>query len=59
MDLGQHAVFILGAYAFTAIVIAALIVGIVLDTHNQKRRLAALETQGIGRRFRQTSAQNS
>ena len=42
MDLGSHAGFILGAYGFTAFVIAALILNAVRDDREQKRALAAL-----------------
>lgn len=54
-DLGPHAVFILSAYGFALIVIAALIIGIAIDTRTQKRRLAALEARGIGRRSRHSA----
>ncbi|GEO98097.1 hypothetical protein GCM10007887_17180 [Methylobacterium haplocladii] len=40
MDLGPHAGFIVGAYAFTALVIGGLIVGALLDQRAQKRALA-------------------
>lgn len=51
MDLGPHAGFILGAYAFTALVIGGLIVSALLDQRAQKRSLATLQGEsGDGRR---------
>ncbi|RVU20668.1 heme exporter protein CcmD [Methylobacterium oryzihabitans] len=43
MDLGPHAAFILGAYAFTALVVAGLIGHALLDHRAQRRALAALQ----------------
>ena len=43
MDLGPHADFILGAYAFTALVIAGLIWHAVRDRRAQTRALTALQ----------------
>lgn len=54
-SLGPHAVFIIAAYVFTFAVIAALVIGIVVDTRAQKRRLAALEARGVGRRSARSS----
>ena len=47
--LGPHAGFILGAYGFTALVIAGLIANALRDNRAQKRALAALqgETRGV------------
>lgn len=42
MDLGPHAGFIWGAYAFTALVLAALILNAVRDRRVQRRALQAL-----------------
>ncbi|GLS44897.1 heme exporter protein CcmD [Methylobacterium brachythecii] len=42
MDLGSHAGFIVGAYAFTALVIGGLVIGALLDQRAQKRALTAL-----------------
>lgn len=50
LDLGPHAVFIVAAYSGVAIVIAALIAWVAWSSANAKRRLAALEAQGIRRR---------
>jgi heme exporter protein D len=50
LDLGPHAVFIVTAYAGVAVVTAALIAWVALGSANVKRRLAALEAQGIRRR---------
>jgi len=46
MDLGTHAGFILGAYGFTALVIAGLILALWRDTRAQKRALAELQGEG-------------
>jgi heme exporter protein D len=43
VDLGPHAAFILGAYAFTALVVAALILHAILDHRAQRRALARLQ----------------
>ncbi|ACA18040.1 heme exporter protein CcmD [Methylobacterium sp. 4-46] len=43
MDLGPHATFILASYAFTALVVAALILHAVLDFRAQRRALARLQ----------------
>jgi heme exporter protein D len=50
MDLGPHAGFILAAYAAAAIVLGLLVLWVQLDYRAQRRALAALEAQGIGRR---------
>ncbi len=44
MGLGQHAGFIVGAYAFTALVIAGLVIGAWVDQRAQKRALVALQS---------------
>ncbi len=49
-DLGQHAAFIIAAYAVTFAAIAALAFFIVEDDRKQHRLLAGLEAQGIRRR---------
>ncbi len=49
-DLGPHAIFIVTAYTGVAIVTAALIAWVAWNSANVKRRLAALEAQGIRRR---------
>jgi heme exporter protein D len=46
----NHAPFIIGSYAVTAIVLAALLAWVVLDGRAVARRLAALEARGIRRR---------
>lgn len=48
-DLGPHAGFILGAYAFTGLVIAGLIGRAVSDHRAQKRALAAFGEAGRDR----------
>ncbi len=47
-----HAGFILAAYLATALVVGGLVAWIVLDGRAQKRKLADLEAEGIGRRGR-------
>jgi len=49
-DLGQHAGFIVAAYAATVAVLAALIGWIVTDARRQERLLAELEASGVKRR---------
>ena len=49
-DLGQHAAFIVAAYAATFVAIAALALFIVEDDRKQRRLLAELEAQGVRRR---------
>jgi heme exporter protein D len=46
----NHAPFLIGSYAATAIVLAALLAWVVLDGRAVARRLAALEARGIRRR---------
>ncbi len=49
-DLGPHAVFIVTAYAGVALATAVLIGWVAWNSANVKRRLAALEAQGVRRR---------
>jgi heme exporter protein D len=49
-DLGQHAVFIVSAYAGVAAVTAAVIAWVAYNSVLVKRRLEALEAQGVRRR---------
>jgi heme exporter protein D len=49
-DLGQHAAFIVAAYAVTFAAIAALAFFIIEDDRRQRRLLAELEARGIKRR---------
>ena len=49
-DLGPHAVFIISAYVGVALVTAALIAWVAWMSSNVKRKLAALEAQGLRRR---------
>ncbi|WP_336490761.1 heme exporter protein CcmD [Methylobacterium nigriterrae] len=48
--LGPHGGFILGAYAFAALVMAALILNAVRDQRAQRRALAALQAGEPGER---------
>ena len=50
MDLGPHAVFIVSAYTGVAAVTLALIAWVAWSSASVKRKLAALEAQGIRRR---------
>lgn len=56
-DLGQHAAFIIAAYAVTFAAIAALALFIVDDDRRQRRALAELEAQGIRRRSARASTE--
>ncbi|HMK41915.1 MAG TPA: heme exporter protein CcmD [Methyloceanibacter sp.] len=49
-DLGQHAAFIIAAYAVTFAAISLLTFLIVEDDRKQRRLLAELEAKGIRRR---------
>ncbi len=59
MDLGPHASYIWASYAIYAVVLAALVLWIVWDGARLKRRLAALEAQGVSRRSKRTSAKDN
>jgi len=50
LDLGPHASFIVLAYAFAALAVAALIIWIVTDHRRQQITMRALEQDGITRR---------
>jgi heme exporter protein D len=50
VNLGQHAAFIVAAYAMAALILAALIGWIVLDFRAQQRALGELESRGVTRR---------
>jgi heme exporter protein D len=54
MDLGPHADFIVGAYAFATLIVAGMIGWIVVDHRRQTRRLADLEARGLTRRSERT-----
>lgn len=49
-NLGEHAGFIVGAYAATVFVLATLVAWIVADARKQNRLLAELEAKGVTRR---------
>jgi len=59
MDLGPHAVFIIGAYAVAFLIVAVLVAWIALDNRRQKRILADLEARGITRRTGRTGERMS
>ncbi|HEV7339506.1 MAG TPA: heme exporter protein CcmD [Bosea sp. (in: a-proteobacteria)] len=48
--LGPHGGFILAAYLASGLILCGLAALILLDRRAQRRALAALEEQGIGRR---------
>ena len=50
MTLGPHANFIVTAYGFGVLVIAALIGWVIADHARQRRALAELEASGVNRR---------
>jgi heme exporter protein D len=50
MTLGQHATFIIAAYAIAATVVAGLIVWVVADYRRQRAILRDLEIAGMKRR---------
>jgi heme exporter protein D len=50
MNLGQHADFIIAAYAVAALVIIGLIVWVEFDNRAQRRHLKNLHAQGVTRR---------
>lgn len=49
-QLGQHASFIVAAYAVAAAVVLTLIVWVTADHRAQRRRLAEMEERGVTRR---------
>ena len=59
MNLGPHAVFIVGAYAVAFLIVAVLVAWIALDNRRQKRILADLEARGITRRSGRTGERMS
>lgn len=50
MDLGVHAVYIIGSYIGVAVVVAGVIGATWIDNVRQKSRLKALEASGMRRR---------
>jgi heme exporter protein CcmD len=50
MDLGPNAAFIWTAYGTVALVLAGLISWLILDGHEQERRLKDFAARGIKRR---------
>jgi heme exporter protein D len=50
LDLGPHASFIIAAYGVTGLAVAVLVFVTLADDRAQRRKLAALERQGIRRR---------
>jgi heme exporter protein D len=56
IDLGPHAAFIVSAYGFATLIVAAMIAWIVLDHRRQTRSLADLEARGATRRSERTAS---
>jgi heme exporter protein D len=57
MNLGQHASFIIAAYAIAAVVVVVLIGWVLVDHRRQRAILRDLEVGGVTRRSaRQASA---
>jgi heme exporter protein D len=50
MNLGQHANFIVGAYAIAAAVVVLLIGWVIVDHRRQRAILRDLEARGVTRR---------
>jgi heme exporter protein D len=50
MDLGQHASFIVAAYAIAAAVVVMLIAWVIVDHRRQRAILRDLEVSGVTRR---------
>jgi heme exporter protein D len=50
MDLGPHAVFIIGAYVVAAMVVLGLIAWVLADHEAQRRLLADFDARGVTRR---------
>jgi heme exporter protein D len=50
MNLGQHATFIVGAYAIAAVVVVLLIGWVIVDHRRQRTILRDLEARGVTRR---------
>jgi heme exporter protein D len=50
MNLGQHANFILAAYAIAAAVVVTLIAWVIVDHRRQRAILRDLELSGVQRR---------
>ncbi len=49
-NLGPHAAFILLSYGAAVLVIGGLVLSVMADHRQQKRKLAELEARGITRR---------
>ena len=56
MNLGQHASFIVAAYAIVVIVVVALIAWVIADHRRQRAILRDLEASGVQRRSARQAA---
>lgn len=59
MNLGQHATFIVTAYAIAAVVIISLIGWVIADYRRQVATLRDLEAKGLTRRSTRQAATSS
>lgn len=59
MDLGQHASFIVAAYAIAACVVVLLIGWVIADHRRQRAILRDLEASGLRRRSAQQTSGSS
>jgi len=58
MEIGRNTIYIFSAWGGTMAVVALLIAWTIFDASKQKRRLLALEAQGIRRRSASVSHKN-
>jgi heme exporter protein D len=59
MNLGQHASFIVTAYAIVVVVVALLVGWVVADHRRQRAILRDLETSGVQRRSARPASASS
>jgi len=57
-DMMSHEAFVFLSYAATAVTLAGLLVGILLDGRARRRELAELEAQGVRRRSKPAGGAN-
>jgi len=50
MDLGPHAIFIVGAYAAAALILGALVLWVIADYRASTQAIGELEARGAKRR---------
>lgn len=59
MNLGQHANFIVAAYAIAAVVVVTLIAWVIVDHRRQRAILRDLEATGVTRRSARQASSTS